>query len=1147
MVLRTTYRGVEVSLGNGLQNNSVGSTSSSTTTDSGTSSTSTATQTTTQSQAMFVTSTILKCSSINKYIQEQNPTFEEFRILLQKSIGDGLTIEPGCSVPCSFNGVLLTNAQKQYLIEKQFQITGCPEEQGSSSIINIPCDQLKNYHPEQLATMIRDSTHEVNSDCLYPCHYRNIPLTDEEKAILIAAGVQIDEKDCPCPEGLLKNLNGQCVPKDQIDIDEKEDPLDPVELCPEGKTWDRDSQSCVDINPCGPGLIYDPIKNECKEPPECDESRGVRINPQTGNCESMCKIGEYWDGSKCVPIPTCGDGTRWDPSTNSCIPDFDQITCGDGTQNVNGVCVSIYGPPEPKPPDINVSIIILPPDSGNNITEDPDPDNSVSPPIFLSPGECADPPPPPPPPLPLDQNIPGSKIFPTGRHIYVLQNKIGIEQDYIFYPYKATGVDDIIRAMTGYFWYLEDRQISNINNKLIPVYRKQDEPNRALLRYAGNIGNQGWSQDYIQYYHKASIELVGIKNSIALEHIDAFDYSNLSFSDHVFSCNKAIDNSINNFDSNYTFEKQSKYNYYIDSYEKLLNSANSPSIYEMPNYYLLSENSAIRSQATEQYYDNYVSNWLDNPLSTQKTKNIIFEYDNNLDNLISEQLIPFYNKISFNLEKDKRQMWYSIPDDRKKNILDLLLFLLLATEEYADKEKFKNTYCYQDTQTLETIQNIRLLSLRIDNSDILFDHIRKTTKYHEPAGRYFQSLMDKITFLNEFSFNTAFDFEKQMIEEDYYGDIINLSNLLNANNRRYFVEILKGKQCYSETLFYKIEKYEEGNESPVQNIWLYNDNREVFNYIDTQIRYATNYTYVVKSYKCVLANNYKYDTKLETNKPNIAGKHYKLGVTNNIEHFIVESEYARIPAIVVDKPPPAPEIEVIPFKDNSEKVLVMFNPSTVEYKRAPVAFNEQERQFYQILTKDGKVTFGGDDKTKKYLIYRIEHHPSSYEDFYDQLYAEVEPECNCTTAEYIQNLEPNKKYYFVFRSIDIHDHISYPTVPYLVELINEGGTIFLDFRGVDFIDKDYKLLTKSAKRFIHIKPNLQQSLLTINDPTRDSALDAIQNKKYNLGQDSVEKKLWDKNFKLKIISKNTKKQINIKFKFVIKENKDLITNLEESC
>jgi len=131
--------------------------------------------------------------------------------------------------------------------------------------------------------------------------------------------------------------------------------------------------------------------------------------------------------------------------------------------------------------------------------------------------------------------------------------------------------------------------------------------------------------------------------------------------------------------------------------------------------------------------------------------------------------------------------------------------------------------------------------------------------------------------------------------------------------------------------------------------------------------------------------------------------------------------------------------------------------------------------------------------------------------------------------------------------VDVHGHISYPTQPFLVELINEGGTTFLDFRGVDFINKDYKSLTKGAKRFIHIKPNLQQSLLRITAPNATSALGAIEARQYDLGQEELENRIWGKNFKLKIKSKNTKKEINIKFKFVKKENKDLIRNLEESC
>jgi hypothetical protein len=75
---------------------------------------------------------------------------------------------------------------------------------------------------------------------------------------------------------------------------------------------------------------------------------------------------------------------------------------------------------------------------------------------------------------------------------------------------------------------------------------------------------------------------------------------------------------------------------------------------------------------------------------------------------------------------------------------------------------------------------------------------------------------------------------------------------------RSFIDITEGKKAYTETVFYQIQKTTSGG-APVQNFWLPNTNElEVMKYIDTQVKYDTDYTYKVFAHQLVIGTEYKY-------------------------------------------------------------------------------------------------------------------------------------------------------------------------------------------------------------------------------------------------------------------------------------------------
>ena len=70
-----------------------------------------------------------------------------------------------------------------------------------------------------------------------------------------------------------------------------------------------------------------------------------------------------------------------------------------------------------------------------------------------------------------------------------------------------------------------------------------------------------------------------------------------------------------------------------------------------------------------------------------------------------------------------------------------------------------------------------------------------------------------------------------------------------------------------------------------------------------------------------------------------------------------------------------------------------------------------------------------------YEIFRLDTPPSSYNDFKDAKIAEVSAPYSTTDAIFKNLVVPNKKYYYMFRSINQKDMVSNPTMVYETTLL----------------------------------------------------------------------------------------------------------------
>ena len=260
----------------------------------------------------------------------------------------------------------------------------------------------------------------------------------------------------------------------------------------------------------------------------------------------------------------------------------------------------------------------------------------------------------------------------------------------------------------------------------------------------------------------------------------------------------------------------------------------------------------------------------------------------------------------------------------------------------------------------------------------------------------------------------------------------------------------------------------------------------------------------------------------------------------------------------------------------------------------PTIIEDADAQFYLDLLKSqnmftpfinlggrenrfGNMLFKSDDYPSLYEVYRTTNKPSSYQDFKGQLLAVVEPASTKLLTERESNwnnnnestvgifndiIIPNQRYFYMFRTIDNHDHLSNPSQVYSVEIIDEGGAIYPVIETFDFDTEKNASSNKPGKRFIQIVPTYSQyafnekessiakpSAAQMNDAQRrrfferrepgcpgnsnvkSDLFSLLTEKDISLGLS--EKRIWGKKFKIRLISKKSGKKVdlNIDFKY----------------
>lgn len=372
---------------------------------------------------------------------------------------------------------------------------------------------------------------------------------------------------------------------------------------------------------------------------------------------------------------------------------------------------------------------------------------------------------------------------------------------------------------------------------------------------------------------------------------------------------------------------------------------------------------------------------------------------------------------------------------------------------------------------------------------------------------------------------------------------------------RSYSDILAGKKCYNEAVFYRVDKHvgseqeDDLNLEPVQSFYFSNlEEAKKITLADTQVKYGESYTYKIYVYNLIIGSQYKVQltdlSRIPTDRGRIdpeTGNSVPITTaigSVKIKSFptmnLMEVEIFQKHVVIMDNPSVAPEVEIIPFRGIEDKIRIFLTSGVGSYDLHPIPIEESEAdeitklRIAQDLEDDEKIRFESDDAARSFTVYRMETKPKSYQDFEESLIREISTGGYPSVA-LDDKIKPNRKYYYCFKSVDIHDHYSYPSFIYEVELVSDAGSVYPLIRTIDFDLSASKEPTKPLKRLIHIKPSTLQMEVDEVASGIENATTIEKERPISLGV--LEHKVWGKNFKVRLTSKSSGKKVDFNFNF----------------
>lgn len=358
---------------------------------------------------------------------------------------------------------------------------------------------------------------------------------------------------------------------------------------------------------------------------------------------------------------------------------------------------------------------------------------------------------------------------------------------------------------------------------------------------------------------------------------------------------------------------------------------------------------------------------------------------------------------------------------------------------------------------------------------------------------------------------------KKFLLENY------LENRLIHFTKR-FTQIYENEPCEKEYIIYKIQKFKDTDSSPTQTFWMYEE--ELKEYIDYQIKLDSTYRYLFSAYTIVYGTSTSIEKITEENDLQI-----KAGFVRLPSYRMAILDFDDISLKV------APKIPMPPFvafqnESNSEnyiKIYLDLKNFSMKEKFINITNADTSLMSGVVLDDEGRTDFEYTTEEGKFEVFRLSEKPKSYINFENAKTLDVTNKYRSTSVVFKDNLMPNKKYYYMFRAVNIIGMPSNPTPVYEVEMVKDASKSKIIVKTVDLEIKEVKT-DKTFKSLLQITPAFQQDIF--NDQTDFiSELPSFQKRINEIPLGTATDKIWGKKFKIRVKSKDSGKIIDLNVKF----------------
>lgn len=356
-----------------------------------------------------------------------------------------------------------------------------------------------------------------------------------------------------------------------------------------------------------------------------------------------------------------------------------------------------------------------------------------------------------------------------------------------------------------------------------------------------------------------------------------------------------------------------------------------------------------------------------------------------------------------------------------------------------------------------------------------------------------------------------------------------------------YSDILRDEETPVEYLFFRVEKWpsSSANGSPSQVFFLpITDNNKLF--IDTQISENQEYYYRVTAYYCITEQEYFYSEVVDDgNTGTCAVETRPRIVIDSLVAF--EGTLINVPA-----PPLTPHVS-FHNKIDSNKIKMYLELQRGEFQGDFIGFIPGEVNLIgpSYYLPNEQIQFKYRKEAARFQAYRTSEPPASYSDFADKLIGDFTNSNNAENMVVMDNIMPNKKYYYIFRTVNLYGSLSNPTPVYEVELIKDADDSRVLVNSFLFKDDPSVIQPVNQKSFQELlKINLasqQVEFLLDNLRNNDGEIATFRNtiNTISLGVSNdteIPHKVWGRKFKFRVRSKDSGKIIDFNIKVnLIKE------------